>query len=136
VPRQIGDRPGGPRSCRRHLGPVSLSRCPVGFGHVHIGLPVSPWTDPKAIADGPSILRYIHDTAKAFDVDKLIRLNYRVVNANWDSGATRWSVEVHRTDTDERLTISCSFLYVCTGYYRYDEGFSPKFSGVEHFTGR
>jgi monooxygenase len=101
-----------------------------------LGYRLSPWTDPKAIADGPSILRYIHDTAKAFDVDKLIRLNYRVVNANWDSGATRWSVEVHRTDTDERLTISCSFLYVCTGYYRYDEGFSPKFSGVEHFTGR
>ena len=58
-----------------------------------------------------------------------------MVNANWDSDEARWTVEVHRTDTDELVTISCSFLYVCTGYYRYDEGFSPKFPGVEHFRG-
>ena len=96
-----------------------------------LGYRFRPWTDPKAIADGPSILRYIHDTAEEFDVDKLIRLNHRVVNANWDSDEARWTVEVHRTDTDELVTISCSFLYVCTGYYRYDEGFSPKFPGVE-----
>jgi monooxygenase len=100
-----------------------------------LGYRFSPWTDSKAIADGPSILRYIHDTAQAFEVDELIRRNHRVVNANWDSDEARWTVEVHRTDTDERITISCSFLYVCTGYYRYDEGFSPKFPGVEHFQG-
>jgi monooxygenase len=98
-----------------------------------LGYRFRPWTDPKAIADGPSILRYIHNTAEAFDVERLIRLNHRVVSANWDSGEARWTVEVHRTDTDELMTISCSFLYVCTGYYRYDEGFSPKFPGVEHY---
>jgi monooxygenase len=98
-----------------------------------LGYRFSPWTDPKAIADGPSILRYIHNTAQAFDVDKLIRLNHRVVNANWDSDEARWTVEVHRTDTDDLVTITCSFLYVCTGYYRYDEGFSPKFPGVERY---
>jgi len=100
-----------------------------------LGYRFSPWTDPKAIADGPSILRYIHDTAERYGVDKLIRTNHRVVNANWDSDDARWTVQVHRTDTDERHTISCSFLYVCTGYYRYDEGFSPKFPGVEDFRG-
>ena len=98
-----------------------------------LGYRFRPWTDPKAIADGPSILRYIHHTAKAFDVDRLIRLNHRVVSANWDSDKACWTVEVHRTDTDELATINCSFLYVCTGYYRYDEGFSPKFPGVEHY---
>ena len=100
-----------------------------------LGYRFRPWTDPKAIADGPSILRYIHDTAQDFDVHRLIRLNHRVVNANWDSDEARWTVEVHRTDTDELLTIGCSFLYVCTGYYRYDEGFSPKFPGAEQFGG-
>ena len=50
-----------------------------------------------------------------------------MVNANWDSDEARWTVEVHRTDTDDLVTISCAFLYVCTGYYRYDEGFSPDF---------
>jgi cation diffusion facilitator CzcD-associated flavoprotein CzcO len=100
-----------------------------------LGYRFRPWTDPKAIADGPSILRYIHNTAEEFDVERLIRLNHRVANARWDSDEARWTVEVHRTDTDELITISCSFLYVCTGYYRYDEGFSPKFSGVEDFAG-
>jgi cation diffusion facilitator CzcD-associated flavoprotein CzcO len=100
-----------------------------------LGYRFRPWTDPKAIADGPSILRYINDAAREFDVDKLIRLNHRVVNANWDSDDARWTVEVHRTDTGELVTIRCSFLYVNTGYYRYDEGFSPKFPGVEQFRG-
>ena len=100
-----------------------------------LGYRFRPWTDPKAIADGPSILRYIHDTAREFDVENLIRLNHRVVNANWDSDEARWTVEVHRTDTHDLVTISCAFLYVCTGYYRYDEGFSPTFPGVEQFRG-
>ena len=100
-----------------------------------LGYRFRPWTDPKAIADGPSILRYIHDTAEAFDVGKLIRLSHRVVRANWDSVTARWTVDVHRSDTGELVTFSCSFLYICTGYYRYDEGFSPKFDGVERFRG-
>jgi cation diffusion facilitator CzcD-associated flavoprotein CzcO len=100
-----------------------------------LGYRFQPWTDAKAIADGPSILRYIHDTAEEFDVQRLIRLNHRVASANWDSSEARWTVQVHRTDTDELVTISCSFLYVCTGYYRYDEGFSPEFPGVDHFRG-
>ena len=100
-----------------------------------LGYRFRPWTDAKAIADGPSILRYIHDTAQEFDVRAAHSLNHRVVNAEWDSGEARWTVEVHRTDTDEPVTISCTFLYVCTGYYRYDEGFSPKFPGVEQLRG-
>jgi cation diffusion facilitator CzcD-associated flavoprotein CzcO len=58
-----------------------------------------------------------------------------VVKANWDSATARWTVEVHRTNLDETVTFSCAFLYVCSGYYRYDEGFSPKFPGVERFAG-
>src|ERR1700736_7090891 len=54
-----------------------------------LGYRFRPWTDAKAIADGPSILRYIHDTAEEFDVRRLIRLNHRVANANWDSAEAR-----------------------------------------------
>jgi monooxygenase len=100
-----------------------------------LGYRFRPWTEPKAIADGPSILRYIEDTADEFDVQRLVRLNHRVVSASWSSDEARWMVDVHRADTDERVTISCAFLYVCSGYYRYDEGFSPKFPGAERFTG-
>jgi cation diffusion facilitator CzcD-associated flavoprotein CzcO len=64
-----------------------------------LGYRFRPWTDAKAIADGPSILRDIHDTARAFDVQRLIRLNHRVANANWDIDEARWTVQVHRTDT-------------------------------------
>jgi len=76
-----------------------------------LGYRFRPWTDPKAIADGPSILRYINDTARAFDVQRLIRVNHRVVEANWDSDESRWTVDVQRTDTDELVTLTCSFLY-------------------------
>jgi monooxygenase len=100
-----------------------------------LGYRFRPWTEAKAIADGSSILQYIHDTAREFDVRRLIRLNHRVVSADWDSDEARWTVRVHRTDTDEYMTFSCAFLQVCSGYYRYDEGFSPKFPGVERFSG-
>jgi cation diffusion facilitator CzcD-associated flavoprotein CzcO len=100
-----------------------------------LGYRFRPWTEPKAIADGPSVLNYIHDTAREYDVNRLIRVNHRVVKANWDSATARWTVEVHRTNLDETVTFSCAFLYVCSGYYRYDEGFSPKFPGAERFSG-
>ena len=46
-----------------------------------LGYRFRPWTEAKAIADGPSILRYINDTARAFDVQRLIRVNHLVVRA-------------------------------------------------------
>ena len=100
-----------------------------------LGYRFRPWTEPKAIADGPSILRYIQDTAREFDVQRHVRVNHRVVSAKWDSAEARWTVEVQRTDVDDTVTMRCAFLYVCTGYYRYDEGFSPTFAGVECFAG-
>ncbi|MEZ0367230.1 flavin-containing monooxygenase [Mycobacterium sp. pUA109] len=100
-----------------------------------LGYQFRPWTDSKAIADGSTILDYINDTAREFDVAHLIRLNHRVVNASWDSRSCRWTVKVNRTDVGDEVKISCAFLYICTGYYRYDEGFSPTFDGVERFGG-
>jgi monooxygenase len=100
-----------------------------------LGYRFRPWTEAKARADGSSILRYIHETAREFDVQRRIRLNHRVLEADWDSAEARWTVQVHRIDTDEQLTFSCAFLYICSRYYRYDEGFSPKFPRVERFSG-
>jgi cation diffusion facilitator CzcD-associated flavoprotein CzcO len=100
-----------------------------------LGYRFRPWTEAKSIADGPSILDYIHDTAREFDVRRLIRVNHRVASAKWNSTEARWTVEVQRTDTGETVTMRCAFLYVCSGYYRYDEGFSPTFPGVERFSG-
>jgi cation diffusion facilitator CzcD-associated flavoprotein CzcO len=64
-----------------------------------------------------------------------VRFHQRVVGAEWSTDDARWTVDVERTDTGETLQITCAFLFACTGYYRYDEGYSPPFEGSERFGG-
>src|SRR5512139_3819001 len=101
-----------------------------------LGYGFRPWTQPKAIADGASIRAYIEDTARERGVDRAIRFNHRVVRAEWSSDDALWTVTAERTDTGETAVLTCSFLSVCSGYYRYDEGYTPPFPGIERFTGR
>jgi cation diffusion facilitator CzcD-associated flavoprotein CzcO len=100
-----------------------------------LGYNFYPWKEAKSIADGPAIRSYINETADEFDVRQKVRLNHRVVAAAWSSGDARWTVDVERSDTGETFQMSCNFLYTCTGYYRYDEGYTPEFAGVERFKG-
>jgi monooxygenase len=101
-----------------------------------LGFRFRPWPDAKAIADGPSILSYVRETASSYGIDRKIRFHHRVVRAEWSSEDARWTVEVERTDTGETLCLTCGFLFVCAGYYRYDEGYTPAFEGIERFAGR
>ncbi|NJP34023.1 flavin-containing monooxygenase [Micromonospora thermarum] len=101
-----------------------------------LGYSFKPWTNPKAIADGPAIRQYVRETAREYGVTEHIRFHHRVVRAEWDSTTARWTVHAHRTDTGEDVRLTCSFLHTCSGYYRYDEGYTPDFPGVERFTGR
>jgi monooxygenase len=101
-----------------------------------LGYRFRPWPDARAIADGPSILQYVRDTAREFDVEERIRLGHRVVGAAWSSAQDRWTVEVELTGTGERVTLTCDFLLGCTGYYRYDRGYQPELPGLERFAGR
>jgi len=100
-----------------------------------LGYSFKPWTEAKAIADGPSILHYIRETAREHRVEQRIRYRHRVVRASWTSADARWTVDVERGDTGETEQLTCSFLYGNTGYYRYDEGFTPQFEGIERFRG-
>jgi monooxygenase len=100
-----------------------------------LGYSFKPWTNPKSIADGPSILSYIRETAEEYGVEEKIRFGHRVVGAEWSSAEARWTVRAERGD-GETVELTCDWLYGCTGYYRYDEGFSPKFEGAERFEGR
>src|ERR671914_761676 len=95
-----------------------------------------PWSEAKAIADGPAILSYVKETAAHYGVDRKIRFNHRIVRAEWSTEEARWTVEAERTDTDGTVQFTCGFLFMCTGYYRYDEGYTPDFPGVERFGGR
>jgi cation diffusion facilitator CzcD-associated flavoprotein CzcO len=100
-----------------------------------LGYDFRPWEEGRAIADGPSIRNYIRATARDHDVERHIRFHHRVVGAEWSSVDARWLVHAERTDTGEAVEITCSFLYGCTGYYRYDEGYLPEFEGRERFRG-
>ena len=99
-----------------------------------LGYRFRPWTEAKAIADGPSILSYVRATAAEAGIDKHVRFGHRVRRAAWSSEAARWTVEA---DSPAGLvTLTCGFLLMCSGYYRYDEGYLPEFAGLGDFRGR
>jgi monooxygenase len=100
-----------------------------------LGYSFRPWKEAKSIADGPDILSYIRDTARDHGVVDKIRFGHKVVRASWSSADAKWSVEAERTDTGEKVTITAGFLFTCTGYYDYDEGFTPAFAGTDRFKG-
>jgi len=99
-----------------------------------LGYRFQPWTAGKAIADGPSIRQYIEETARRHGIDRHIRLGHKVVAAHWSSGEACWRVDV---DIDgERRELRTRFLYMCSGYYSYDEAYRPTFPGEDGFRGR
>ena len=100
-----------------------------------LGYSFRPWEAAKSIADGPSILSYIKETADEYGVTDKIRFGHRVVNADWSSDQTRWNVTAERTDTGEQVQFSAGFLMFCSGYYRYDQGFAPEIPGRDRFEG-
>jgi cation diffusion facilitator CzcD-associated flavoprotein CzcO len=101
-----------------------------------LGYSFRPWTNPKAIADGPSILAYLKETAREYGIDRSIRYRHRVERARWSTKDARWTVDVRDTASGSVLQFICGFLFVCAGYYDYEAGYTPEFSGLERFRGR
>ena len=101
-----------------------------------LGYSFRPWTKAKAIADGPAILEYLRDTAKSYGIEKHIRFGHRVKCAAWSSQEARWTVEAERGSEREPVRFTCNFLFMCSGYYNYAEGYTPQFPGAERFAGR
>src|SRR5216684_6263558 len=105
-----------------------------------LGYSFKPWTEPKAIADGPRILNYVRETASDNGIDKKIRFNHRVKRASWSTPDARWIVEAERGQVGEggpeTVRFTCNFLFMCSGYYKYEEGYTPEFSGSQDFAGR
>src|SRR6202035_2732805 len=98
-----------------------------------------PWTEPKAIADGPQILNYVRETAAENGIDRKIRFHHRVKRASWSTQEARWTVEAERSAGEggtERVRFTCNFLFMCSGYYKYEEGYTPSFAGTGDFAGR
>lgn len=100
-----------------------------------LGYSFKPWKHERAIADGPAILDYIRETAREYDVEKHIRYNHRATKISWDSSRALWTVSIEKHGASAGF-ISCNFIYSCTGYYRYDKGYTPDFPDIEQFKGQ
>ena len=100
-----------------------------------LGYRFRPWRGEKAIADGPAILQYIEDTAREFGIDKEIRFGHRVKRVAWSSADAAWTAQIERGDPAEIVQVRCKFLFMCTGYYRYDQGYTPEWAGIKDFKG-
>src|SRR6201997_5254703 len=98
-----------------------------------LGFRFKPWTSEKAIADGTSIMAYLKETTAEFGIDEHIRYRHKVLSADWSDDANQWTL---RIDTGAgEIEMTASFLFACSGYYNYDEGYSPQFAGSEERRG-
>ena len=100
-----------------------------------LGFSFKPWTEAKSIADGPSILQYLKQTVAQFGIDKHIRYGQLVTKAEWSTDEAKWTVTSTNKTTGANSTITCSFLFMCSGYYSYKKGHTPEFAGRERFKG-
>ena len=99
------------------------------------GYNFKPWRAAKAIADGPSIRAYVQEAADEHGVVPHVRFQHRVLCASWSTNEALWSLQVERGDTGQRVAFACRFLFMCSGYYRYEQGYLPEFPGLERFQG-
>jgi len=105
-----------------------------------LGYSFKPWVADKAIADGPSIMDYLRETVAEHGIGDKIRFHHLVERAEWSTADARWTVHARRTDPDtgsgELVTITCGYLFMCSGYYSYKSGHLPEFEGRDRFRGR
>jgi cation diffusion facilitator CzcD-associated flavoprotein CzcO len=101
-----------------------------------LGYSFKPWTDEKAIADGPSIMAYLRETVAEYDVERHIRFRHHVDSASSSTAAGRWTVRGHQSDSGEPVEFTCSFLFMCSGYYSYKAGYAAELPGIERFEGQ
>ncbi|MDB2383631.1 NAD(P)/FAD-dependent oxidoreductase [Porticoccaceae bacterium] len=100
-----------------------------------LGYSFKPWESAKAIADGPSILDYVRETATENKFADKIRFNHKLTSANWDSKTHRWTLSIVKAKTDETIEITCNFLYMCSGYYSYDQAHDPGLPATDTYRG-
>ncbi len=101
-----------------------------------LGYSFKPWTDGQTLADGASILEYIHETAAEAGIDQHIQYSSKVVGADFDTTAAQWTVTVEDVATGAQRTLTAGFLYSCAGYYDYESPYAPEFAGADDFAGQ
>lgn len=99
-----------------------------------LGYNFKPWRQAKAIADGPSIREYVKDTAVEHQINQHIRFGHKLTGASWSSETSTWTVTAEHQGADVQL--SCNFVLMCSGYYNYEDAYTPEFSGMDDFQGQ
>lgn len=99
-----------------------------------LGYSFKPWPGRKCIADGEAIRHYIKDTAAENDIDKHIQFQQSVQKASWSSDEAKWTIESTQADGSTK-SVTANFIMMCSGYYNYDEGYTPDFPGRDQFEG-
>ena len=100
-----------------------------------LGFAFKPWTAEKSIADGPSIMAYLRETVDEYGLDRFIRFGHLVRTADWDTDTARWTVTAERRADGELVQFTANFLFMCSGYYSYKEGYTPAFPGLDQYGG-
>ena len=101
-----------------------------------LGFNFKPWTEAKAIADGPSIRKYINETADEYGITPYIQFDTKIVAADWSGPEQVWRVTSENVKTGERAVTTTRFLFMCGGYYNYDQGYRPDFPDEQAFKGQ
>ena len=99
-----------------------------------LGYSFKPWTAEKSIADGPSILQYLNETADEFNIRHKMRFGHMVTSAQWSSQESLWTVQAQVAGNT--VTYTCNYLFMCSGYYNYTEGYTPAIPGLDTFAGQ
>ena len=100
-----------------------------------LGYNFKPWRASKSIAGGPSILEYVKEAAAENGIDNHIRYRHLVRKATWSNDDASWTIEAREKGTDKTIVVRCNFLMMCSGYYSYEQGYTPDFKGIERFEG-
>ena len=99
-----------------------------------LGFRFKPWIHDKSIADGPSIMEYLHETVNEYELKNDILLNHQVDSANWNSERSLWELEIKFNEEIKNMT--CNFLFLCGGYYSYSKPHMPYFKNQDNFEGQ
>ena len=100
-----------------------------------LGFSFKPWKERKAIADGPSIMNYLKETVSEHELEENINYNQSLIKAEWSTEKAIWKITLLNSIANKEEIISCKFLFMCSGYYSYDKGYTPEFKGIENFNG-
>ena len=98
------------------------------------GYGFKPWTG-QPIASGESILNYLEEVIEKDHIDRHIRYQHEVLTASWSSADQQWSLTARRNDSGEEVHLTCNYLWMCQGYYRHAQGYTPQWAGMEEFKG-